>query len=130
MNTFDCNTVTSLTMLYNGLLASGSQDSTIKIWDLTKPDSPLLHTLREHEGPVYALTQINNQFLASCSNDQTIKLWSISSYANVQTRLHVSCVKLAFEPSLNVIGGLDPISYIVKIWDSSFWTGKFYVLTT
>ncbi len=70
--------VYSLAALPNGLLASGSLDSTIRLWD-TK-HLTCLTTLRGHECWVSALVTLQNGLLASGSLDKTIKLWD-ASYA-------------------------------------------------
>ena len=113
--------VLALTLLPNGFIASGSADSTIKIWDITKTDP--LFTLTDHSGQINALTLINNDYLVSCSNDKTIKLWSLSSYSIVKSwtasTLYVNA--LAFDSTLNVLASGDNAK-LVKVWDSSIWT--------
>ncbi len=71
--------VCALTVLQNGDLASGSGDSTIKLWN------PIDGTLKRwnicfikingHNDYVFALTVLQNGDLASGS-DTTIKIWS------------------------------------------------------
>jgi WD40 repeat protein len=67
----------ALTVLQNGDLASGSWDSTIKIWNPI--DGTLKRTLNEHTDEVCALTVLQNGDLASGSRDKTIKIWSTKS---------------------------------------------------
>ena len=64
------------------LLATGSEDSTVKLWRL-KPDhssATCLATLREH---IYAVRSVafhpTAPLLATGSNDKTVKLWRLSS---------------------------------------------------
>jgi WD40 repeat protein len=56
-----------------GLLASGSFDECVKVWD------PIAHQLvdqaREHEGAAYAVTWASNGELLSASADGTVKVW-------------------------------------------------------
>ena len=55
-------------------LASGSDDRTIKLWNLKTGD--LLHNLTEHKGGVTSVAiSPDGQTLASGSTDRTIKLW-------------------------------------------------------
>ncbi len=113
----------ALTLLPNGLIASGSWDGTINIWDTSKTYP--LYTLTGHSNDVRALTVINNEYLASCSHDNTIKLWSLSSYSMVKswTASSAKMVSLAFDPTLNVLASGDYTpSSLVKVWDSSIWT--------
>lgn len=58
------------------LLASGSQDNTIKIWNTTS--LTLLFTLKNHKSGIQSLVQLNESVLASASYDTTIRLWNIS----------------------------------------------------
>eukprot|EP01050_Picozoa_sp_SAG11_P017285 SAG11_NODE_2476_length_3313_cov_4.959241_1_plen_101_part_00 len=57
-------------------LASGSQDRTIKLWDITTDEC--LRTL-DHSGSVnsVAFDPTNSNQLASASYDRTIKLWTL-----------------------------------------------------
>ncbi len=61
----------------NGLLASSSQDTTVRIWDLNT--YTIKFVLSGHTDIVYGLRQINTDILCSGSYDKTIKVWSISS---------------------------------------------------
>ncbi|HAA27995.1 MAG TPA: WD40 repeat domain-containing protein [Cyanobacteria bacterium UBA8553] len=59
------------------MLVSGSEDNTIKLWDL--PAGKLLHTLEGHEAGVKSVAiSPDGQVLASGSADHTIKLWQLS----------------------------------------------------
>jgi len=66
------------------ICASGSEDSTIKIWD--HESGEYRRTLKGHTDPVRALafTPAGN-YLASSSSDLTIKLWDMNSYTCVRT---------------------------------------------
>lgn len=56
------------------LLASGSGDKTIRIWNLESGE--LLRVIQSHEAWVRAIAiSPNGKLLASCSNDKTVKLW-------------------------------------------------------
>ncbi|KAL3251159.1 hypothetical protein ABHI18_010792 [Aspergillus niger] len=69
------NAVTSVAFSNNGqLLASGSYDKTVKLWDAAT--GALKHTLEGHSSRVTSVAFSNNgQLLASGSGDKTIKLW-------------------------------------------------------
>ena len=67
----------------NGLtLASGSEDDTIKLWDMNASDAAYgtcLNTLTGHTDAVWSVAYAPNGLtLASGSNDQTIKLWDVN----------------------------------------------------
>src|SRR5947199_100279 len=58
------------------LLASGSRDCTIKLWNLHTGQELL--TLRGHTHAVHSVAfSSDGQSLASSSEDQTIKLWDL-----------------------------------------------------
>ena len=63
--------ITSIIINENKIL-SGSDDKTIKIWDLDS--GKLLNTLIGHTSSIHALT-IHNSKIISGSNDKTIKIW-------------------------------------------------------
>ena len=61
---------------YGCLLASGSWDNTVKVWDLAKGSE--VRTLSEHRDPVKAVAfSPDGKLLASSSADKTIKLWKV-----------------------------------------------------
>ena len=57
-----------------GLLASGSEDNTVRIW--SAEDGSERHVLRSHEGWVKALCSLGGVLLASASDDNTVRIWS------------------------------------------------------
>ena len=76
----------------DSLVASGSQDKTIKLWNST--DLSLKATLKGHRRGVWdcQFSPID-RVLASSSGDKTIKLWSLSDYSCVRTfQGHLSSV--------------------------------------
>jgi WD40 repeat protein len=77
--------VTSLAELPNKRLASGSNDSTIKIWDLNT--FTCIKTLNEHIDWIVCLKNLPNNRLASGSEveDRTIKIWDIDNYECIST---------------------------------------------
>ncbi|KAL2813231.1 WD40-repeat-containing domain protein [Aspergillus granulosus] len=106
------------------LLASGSVDSTIKLWD---PSSgALYHTLRGHSNSVNTVVfSPDSQLLVSASADHTIKLWDPSS-ANLHRTLkgHSKEVNsVIFSPNgwLLASGSRDQT---VKLWNPR--TGELY----
>ena len=58
----------------NDILASGSSDSTIKLW--SKNTGDLLRTLSGHGDYVWSVAFDSSDTLASGYLDKTIKLWS------------------------------------------------------
>ena len=62
-------------------LASGSEDNTIRVWDVKDPNNPQhLHTLIGHTIDIWSVTwSPDGQFLASGSDNTTIRLWSLDN---------------------------------------------------
>ncbi|NCT50470.1 MAG: hypothetical protein GPJ04_03315 [Microcystis aeruginosa G13-03] len=61
--------------IYAQIIASASDDETIKLWSL---DGKCLATLKGHRGIVrWAAFSQNGQLLASASDDYTVKIWGI-----------------------------------------------------
>ena len=65
-------------------LASGSEDQTIKLWDVATGGN--IATLKGHTGSVEAVAfSPDGKTLASGSSDQTVKLWDVASGKNTIT---------------------------------------------
>ena len=67
------NEVYSVAFDSNDILASGSEDRTIKLWNKNTGD--LLRTLSGHGYHVWSVAFDSNDILASGSWDSTIKIW-------------------------------------------------------
>ena len=76
--------VFALASLADQRLASGSGDSTIKIWSLAG-DFQCLSLLVGHTGEVLSLAAVSDHVLASGSADKSIKLWDVAGKQCVQT---------------------------------------------
>ncbi|KAL2886498.1 Vegetative incompatibility protein HET-E-1 [Ceratocystis lukuohia] len=100
-------------------LASGSLDSTVKIWDATS--GACLQTLEGHRGYVYSVVFSNDgQRLASGSRDSTVKIWDATSGACLQTLEghsgYVYSVVFSNDGQRLASGSDDST---VKIWDAT-----------
>ena len=82
------------------LLASGSDDKTIKLWDIATGDCQ--HTMKDHSDIVWsvAFSLTDDNLLASGSSDSTIKLWNTITVDLQQTlKGHSRAVgSVAFSP--------------------------------
>ncbi|MEH2115319.1 nSTAND1 domain-containing NTPase [Nostoc sp.] len=68
----------------NQILASASDDKTIKLWNVKTGE--VLHTLTEHNAKVNSVVfSPNEQILASASDDKTVKLWNIKTGKVIHT---------------------------------------------
>jgi F-box and WD-40 domain protein MET30 len=87
--------VRCLTVLSNNRLASGSYDTTIKIWDLNT--FTCIRTLNEHTDWIRCLKTLSNSRLASGSTDKSIKIWNLDDYSLINTleghTRHVKCLE-------------------------------------
>ena len=82
------NSITSLAVLSDNMMASGRTDTTIKIW---KPHiSVLIRTLIGHTKHVNTLVVVQDGRLASGSNDKTIRIWNIDTGSSIKLEGHTA----------------------------------------
>ena len=99
------------------LLASGSYDKTIKLWEV--PSGKLIKTLEGHEADVKSVSfSPDGKLLASGSKDKTIKLWEVPSGKLIKTlKGHKNWVKsVSFSPDGKLLasGSYDKT---IKLWE-------------
>lgn len=87
--------VNALASLGNGNFASGSSDSSVKIWNTNS--GQLVMTLIGHTSSVNALAVLNDVFLVSGSSDKTIKIWNITSGALKETLIEHDAPVMSLE---------------------------------
>jgi WD40 repeat protein len=107
--------VTSLCVLPDGRLASGSDDAEIRLWDIATGVATT--RLTGHTGAVRALCVLPDGRLASGSHDKTIRLWDVATGAET-ARLegHSDFVRaLRVLPDGRLAGGSD--NYAIRLWD-------------
>lgn len=93
--------VNALTMV-DSMLASGSDDHTIRIWDVTTGETTLI--LEGHTKVINSLSVLSDQTLVSGSSDHTIRLWNIHTgqASIIQTD---NTFRLAALPQLRLASG-------------------------
>ena len=105
-------------------LASGSYDSTVKVWDVAT--GTLVVTLRHNwyvNSVASAMNKKNHRWLASGSDDGTAKIWDLNKGAAAFTLMgHTDWVTaVAFSTDGKVLAS-SSTDKTVKLWDAS--TGK------
>lgn len=79
--------INRLEQLSDHVLASASDDDTVKLWNITscrhasvsRNNCTLLHTLTNHTNDVWSLTRVDADLLASGASDGLILVWQIST---------------------------------------------------
>ncbi len=117
------NWVNSVCFSPNGkLLASGSQDDTAIIWDVSSGE--LIYSLEGHSGDVTSVSfSPDGERLATGSKDDTIRIWDVSSGELVKTlKAHSEDVtSVSFNPDGTQIASASWDTTII-VWDIK--TGK------
>ncbi|MEH1888787.1 MAG: NB-ARC domain-containing protein [Nostoc sp.] len=99
------------------LLASGSEDQTVRLWDLS--NSKCLKILKGHNNRVTSVTfSTDSYFLASGSDDQTIRVWDITTGQCLNTlREHSGRTwSVTFSPNSHLLAS-GSHDRTVKLWD-------------
>lgn len=101
--------------------ATGSDDHTIKIWDVYNAKE--VKTIYGHSAEVNDITYSpGGRYLASCSDDSTIKIWNSFNYGLMQTiKMKKVDSKIVFSPDTKKLVSVGGDSSI-RVWD--VFTGK------
>eukprot|EP00736_Rhodelphis_marinus_P002929 Rmarinus@m.4982 len=102
----------------HSLLASGSHDKSIGLWNVA--EKSLKRTLTGHTGGVTCLDfRPDNDLLVSGSEDKTVRLWNATSGVCLRTlKGHVSAVTLVFfNPMGNLFVSLSEKEDVCRVWN-------------
>lgn len=108
-------------------LATGAEDKTVKVWDITH--KRILHTFTGHELDIYSLDySADGRFIVSGSGDKKAKIWDLEKgrcaftlgNEEVGPKDGVTSVAISPDGRLVAAGSLDRI---VRLWDAQ--TGYF-----
>ena len=98
-------------------LASGSEDETIKIWDVQT--RKVIRTLSGHIGPIWSLAiSPDKQTLASSSGNKTIQLWNLQTgkLLRILTAHSKSVWSVAISPDGQLLAG-GSSDGTITLWD-------------
>ena len=106
---------------FDNILATGSYDTTIKIWDIETGEE--LRTLRGHTSGVRCL-QFDDSKLISGSLDSTLKIWNWQTGECISTYNGHSegVISLHFDANILVSGSVDKTAKIWNFRDKSTYT--------
>jgi WD40 repeat protein len=109
--------ITSISYSRDGIIASGSDDSTIKLWT---PAGKFLNQLKGHTRFVNSVSfSPDGKMLASASADSTVKLWKLDRQETTTLTGHpgeVISVNFSPDGQLLIAGGVEGT---IKIWHVS-----------
>ncbi len=99
------------------ILASGSDDETIRLWNVNTGE--LLNIFEGHESRVNSIAfSPDGNILASGSDDETIRLWNVNTGELIETltRHKRSVNSVAFSPDGNILA--SSASSIISLWNA------------
>lgn len=97
------------------IIASGSGDGVVKIWDLVERNEVI--SINAHDGTVKGLTYTAQGRLLSCSADKTVKLWELTSNNPINIYMSnsaFSCVDHHYSEPLFATSSTK-----IEIWDEN-----------
>jgi hypothetical protein len=109
--------VTSLAFSADGLVITGSEDHTVRVWEVDTAE--LLHRLAGHEGPVRAIAVSSGAEIASGSDDGTARVWDLllgRELVSVDHGSAVEAVALSPDGRLLLTGGVDGAG---RVWETA-----------
>jgi WD40 repeat protein len=112
--------VTALAPLPGGRVVSGSDDRSLRVWDLATGETA--RTLEGHSGGVHAVAALADGYVVSASHDCRLRVWSLATGETVRTlEGHSDWVGgVAALPDGRVVSACDDGS--LRVWDLA--TGK------
>lgn len=106
--------------IHKQVIASGSADHTVKLWDVTKAGETDASTLTHHKGKVAAVmwNPEEGTLLATGSFDRTVAILDARSPQNIKTvRITADCETLAWDPTRTQYLTVASEDGTVACWD-------------
>ena len=107
--------INCLIKLLNGYIASGGQDTTIKIWDIEKKD--LINTLEGHTSMIWTIGELKGNKLISGADDRQSKIWDLKTkkYEDFcKTNNHISGIAILDNNKVIIASGKNIFLYDLK----------------
>ncbi|MEA2599552.1 MAG: hypothetical protein QOF89_544 [Acidobacteriota bacterium] len=107
--------VNAVAVLPSGRVVSGSDDGTLRVWDLESGRT--LQTLEGHTASVHAVAVLDGRSVVSASADRTLRMWDLESGRTLQAlEGHAP-----WTPALAVLDGRQAVSGstdgTLQVWD-------------
>ncbi|CAA9995369.1 unnamed protein product [Nesidiocoris tenuis] len=105
----------------SSLLATGSNEKLLRIWDLNKPDTALIEFSGHTNNIKHLYFYRNDTRLISCSDDKTVRVWAASSGQEIQKLEFPSvpnCVEVSPDGQILTVASGNTVSF----WDAESLT--------
>ncbi|BET01776.1 serine-threonine kinase receptor-associated [Nesidiocoris tenuis] len=105
----------------SSLLATGSNEKLLRIWDLNKPDTALIEFSGHTNNIKHLYFYRNDTRLISCSDDKTVRVWAASSGQEIQKLEFPSvpnCIEVSPDGQILTVASGNTVSF----WDAESLT--------
>ena len=116
------NEISLLKWFGNDMMASGSKDGTIKVWQLDTGEC--LEKFLEHSNEIVALELVNENILASFARNEAVRVWNTDFRQQKQSRLKThQNVDMSQEKSYFLFKsvGKNKLAFVypnkIRVWD-------------
>lgn len=124
--------INCLIKLKNNQVVSGSQDKTIKIWDIEKKEC--LYTLEGHTSIIWEIKSLTKNRLISAADDNTSRIWNLdkkSSEYFYKSKRHISSIAVLDNNRVLLTSGKNILLFDIKTKEQlSFLDISVWVLKT